>query len=341
MSSLSEFMVVVKYSSEGLDKLKSELDSLDTKTEGLGGALGKSLSAVTSTLLKFAAVTAAAGLAVYKISSATVKYTDKLYSAYMMQLRLGASSLTSLKAMGQAAEDVGSSVDDMVGSLAGLQHFQRYYGAQGTAFIQSFIPNVKQGDNTDTIMHKLAESIPGLKAKGVDLSLLLRYTEKAGINENLVAQMWDHNADYLKNEKSYIEASGKNEDKAKEQALSTEQSLKKFGDMVDDVEARIMKPLMGEVKSITDALMTQRDTVDKIFDTLNEAEDKFSHAVDKFSEAVDESTKSDEERANDRISRAEHTPEPSFTDYISEDLRSLLHKGYEKKYAMRSQIEND
>lgn len=318
---LSEFLVVTKYTSEGLDKLKKELADLETGTDKFGKVLSGGLNAGLSTLAKIVGVAGLASLAVYKISDATVKYTDKLYSAYMTQLRLGGSSLANMKALGQAAEDVGSSVDELANSMAGLQHFQRYFGSQGLAFIQSFIPSVKANDKNDTIIQKLADEIPKLKSQGISLPTLLRYTENAGLNENLVSRLYEDPANFKKYIEEYKKAGSANEDKAKAQALSTEQSLKQLSATADSIKADVYAPLMSTLQTSVDWIKSNRELIEN---GINEAQDKFSKTVDIFEKAVNEFAKTPEQRAAEAKARAEGIPEPSTHAKLYDQAQALI-----------------
>ena len=133
----------------------------------------------TKTVAKLAAVAETAALAVY---AATIKMSDGLEKLYFASQRTGAS-VESLKAIGYAASQMGSSVQDATSSLESLSHKLRTNPGYG-ALANSLLGGKANLQDSSVLLGQLAE-----RFKTMPYYLANAYAEALGISESTLRAM--------------------------------------------------------------------------------------------------------------------------------------------------------
>lgn len=278
---LQSFLIKVKYQVD-----QSSLEKLESTTKGVLGGIAKIGLAI-----------GAAALATNKI---LYDYTKGLSEFYLQAKNLGDSSIQSLKSLGKAAEDVGSSVETMNSSLEGIQKFKRTLGSGVTTdFLRQLAPDIKTGDSATSIMEKLIAAVPRLKKMGMREEQFLQYTNTAGIDYESGYQAWENPEKLLERQKKHSAALGTGEDKTAPTALSAMQEInlslsKVAGGIAETIgprmveliktEAEVFDKMASMFKDNTGAVNSAMDNIAKTFGKMEEAFVKQGSSLEKIAE---------------------------------------------------------
>lgn len=195
MDTLQEFIVRIKYVEDSASR-----NNMISGIKGIAGELTK-ISAI--------------GLgAATLIAKGTLSIAEGINSIYNTSRLLSNSTVQSLRAITEAAADVGDSVEGMTGSLSNLNKFIKMSGPGALNFLQTLTGSpIKPGTATTDIMSAIAKNIPNLKEQGMTPEYFYNAVTTAGVSFESAQAMWEQNAEFLKQQEKHSNAFGTSTDK--------------------------------------------------------------------------------------------------------------------------------
>jgi len=186
---LEEYLVKIKYQSD--DTSKNNMLSGLKETSNIVMGISKAI---------IGAVTATAGIT-YTLSKA-------VNSMYLESRNLGNSTVSSFRSITEAAQDVGSSVDQMSSSLNNLEKFRRMTGSGANQFLSQFSGTNLTGKNTTDVMMDIIKNIPNLKKQGMREETFLNAMEVGGMGYDVGYQAWERPDELIKQYQKHKVANG-------------------------------------------------------------------------------------------------------------------------------------
>jgi len=287
---LQEFLVKIKYA-----------EDTNSKSSMLSG-LKSTAGTITSIAEKAAGMAALVGALTFKIAK-------DVNSLYLTAQNLGGSTVRTFKAMTEAAQDVGSSIDEMTSSLEGLQKFRRMTGEGANQFLRQFAPNINNKDSAPEALLKIAQNIPTLKAQGMREEQFLQAMEVTGVGYDVGYKVWERTPEFLEQQQKHTEAIGTGIDKMApglheqfvEFGLKMDEAINAasltFGDTLKNVidgELKIFQMAIDgleknsdQIKEYTDAFTGKMNEVIGKFDKLDLSLKGIDKSLERISHPID------------------------------------------------------
>ena len=186
---LQEYLVKIKYQTDETSK--------NTMLSGL-----KSTAGIVKGIAETVIATTAA------VAGITYKLSKSVNSMYLESRNLGNSTVSSFRSIASAAEDVGSSVEQMTSALGGLEKFRRMTGAGANQFLSSFAGTDLTGKSSTDVMLSILKNIPQLKKQGMREETFLNAMEVSGMGYDVGYQAWERPEEMMKQYNKHKEANG-------------------------------------------------------------------------------------------------------------------------------------
>ena len=155
-----------------------------------------------------------------KILNINQEWINSNVQAQFSVRNLGMNSIQSFKAMTKAAQSVGLSVDDMLGSIQNIQNMRFQYGSGAEGLLKLLNPDIKATDSPEEVLRKQYEGIQNMKKQGRSSVEVNARAQAAGLDQNTARIMFDSNAysDFEKQRKAFTKETGTGFDDHAEQA---------------------------------------------------------------------------------------------------------------------------
>lgn len=216
----------------------------------------KSISNMEKQILALGALTVGFGLKALQMQRDWSKSTNAIWLATN---RLGVRSTREFKAMGLAAESVGSSVATLQDSLETIAQTKFEFGAGGLGRMKLIAPDITAEDDPATIYKKMLESVASAKRRGESGVSVMAKTE-GFIEAPLVRQLYEGGEDFLK----------KWQERTDNFSKDLGESLDKYGKVANEEEVAALRLNATNSGKLGETFGSVAPTITKGMDDLRE-----------------------------------------------------------------------
>lgn len=238
-NTLKEFLVKIKYQQDDASQAKA-----------LGG-----VETASKAILKLGAATVAAGVAV---AAGTLKYAQGMNSTYLATQRMG-MGIKEMRSMTSAAAELGTSVEDMQGSMNGFASFMRRNPMGSVDFLKGMGVDVEKGESKDKTLNKVArrfQDMPEFQA--------IMYGETMNLSESAVLAMRDPKYQALQAQHMDAQKGGD----AQAAGKKSNEVIKSYDLMMDHFDASMTKGMIPALNEAPPLIDKMADTIDGLNPSL-------------------------------------------------------------------------